>query len=188
MTARIEDGSRHSDDRTARVLVADVYEEYFEFVWRSLRRLGVQDEDLRDAAHDVFLVVCLKFSSFEGRSSRKTWLFGIALRVAKRHRHQRRGVPTSDAEVFDPRGGPERGAQMVEAVEIVQQILDEIGDDHRAVFVMAELEEMTAPEVAAVLHVPVNTVYSKLRLARAAFENALNRRKAKDGWKTRATL
>ena len=59
-----------------------VYEEHFDFVWRSLRRLGVPRSALDDAVQEVFLVVHRRLAEFEGRSSLKTWLFGIAVHIA----------------------------------------------------------------------------------------------------------
>jgi len=60
-----------------------------------------------------------------------------------------------------------------EEVRLLHRILDRLDDDKRAVFVLAELEQMTAPEIAEALSVNLNTVYSRLRAARAAFEDAL---------------
>src|SRR5262245_39607962 len=70
----------------------EVYDEHIDFVWRSLRLLGVADAQLDDAIQDVFVVVHRKLDTFEGRASIRTWIFGIALRVARMHRvRQRRG-------------------------------------------------------------------------------------------------
>ena len=64
----------------------EVYEEQFRFVWRSLRRLGVRESDVADAAQDVFLVVHRRLDEFEGRSKVSTWLYGICYRVARDRR------------------------------------------------------------------------------------------------------
>ena len=66
-----------------------VYEAHFDFVWRSLRRLGVPAPSLEDAVQDLFIVVCRRLPEFEGRSSLKTWLFSIAIRIAKEHARRR---------------------------------------------------------------------------------------------------
>ncbi len=63
-----------------------VYEEYFDFVWRTLRRYGVPEAAMDDAIQDAFLVVHSRLPTFEGRSSLRTWIFGIARRVARDHR------------------------------------------------------------------------------------------------------
>jgi RNA polymerase sigma-70 factor, ECF subfamily len=169
--------------------VVTLYDRYFDFVWRSLRRLGVSSSDLEDAAQDVFVVVHRRINSFEHRCTAKTWIFGIALRVAKAYRRQgaRRRVCTLEEDVLlvCSRGTPEETRAQMQAAEQVQLLLDELDEDKRAVFVLAELERMPAPEIGQALGVPTNTVYSRLRLARAAFEEGLKRLKAKDDWRYR---
>src|SRR5262245_15446282 len=67
----------------------ELYEEHFDFVWRSVRRLGVPGASMDDAVQDVFLVVHNKRDEFEGRSTVKTWIFGIVVHVARAHRRRR---------------------------------------------------------------------------------------------------
>ena len=160
----------------------EIYDEYFEFVWRSVRRLGVAESQLDDAVQDVFLVVHRRLSDFEGRSSVRTWLFGIALRVARGHRRRaaRKGTEPLMHEVIDPHGRrPDDETARNQGLRLVYQLLDELDDDKRAVFVSAELEQMTAPEIADALGVKLNTVYSRLRAARKNFEEALKRHHAR---------
>jgi RNA polymerase sigma-70 factor (ECF subfamily) len=160
-----------------------IYEEHFDFVWRSLRRLGIPDAQLDDAVQDVFVVVHRRLGEFEGRSTLKTWLFGIALRVASVHRRTAARRPTEPL-VEDP---PDQTAnpladaltEAAEAARLVRQLLEYLDEDRRAVFVLAELEEMTAPEISAALGVNLNTVYSRLRLARRDFDAALARYRAR---------
>src|SRR5687767_4756436 len=64
----------------------EIYERYFDFVWRNVRRMGVPAEAVDDAVQDVFLVVHRRLAEFEGRSAMETWLFGILMRVARDHR------------------------------------------------------------------------------------------------------
>lgn len=155
-----------------------LYDQYFAFVWRNLRRLGVGEAAVADAAQDVFLVVHRRLSEFEGRSTARTWLFGIVLRVARDHRRRllrkEPGQPL-DEKLADVRPTPFDDAARTEAARLLEGLLDELDDEQRAVFVLAELEQMTAPEIAQVLSVKLNTVYSRLRLARAAFEKAAAR-------------
>ena len=75
-----------------------VFVHHFDFVWRSLGRLGVPPEGIEDAAQDVFLVVHRRLADFEGRSSLTTWLYGIALRVARDHRRRQRRIGTGDPD------------------------------------------------------------------------------------------
>jgi RNA polymerase sigma-70 factor, ECF subfamily len=64
---------------------------------------------------------------------------------------------------------------------VVIEALSALDDDRRAVFVMHELDELPAPEIADALGIPVNTVYSRLRVARERFAQALERLKARGG-------
>lgn len=172
-----------------------IYDEHMAFVWRSLRRLGVQDAGLDDAVQDVFLVVHRRLPEFEARSEVKTWLFGIVLRVARTCRRTvRRKSPEAasaggaeDAEqIVDIDGArPDELAEKTEAMRVVHAVLDELDDDKREVFVLAELEQMTAPEISEALGVNLNSVYSRLRAARRDFEQAVARRRAQDGWRYR---
>jgi RNA polymerase sigma-70 factor, ECF subfamily len=162
-----------------------VYDEWFEFVWRSARRLGVHEASLDDVAQDVFLVVYRRLAEFEGRSSLKTWLFGITLRVVAdwRRTKRRKGglaeLPPEDV-LACAQAGPADEMERAETARLLHSLLAELDDEKREVFVMIELEELTAPEVASVLAVPLNTVYSRLRVAREDFERALGRHRAKE--------
>lgn len=157
---------------------AALYEEHFEFVWRNLRRLGVAAASLDDAAQDVFLVVHRRLPEFLGRSSIRTWLFGILRRVAHDHRRSqsRRGSHEQiPAGVVDGARGPLEETERAEAVRLLDALLGKLDEDKRMVFVLAELEQMTAPEIAEALELNLNTVYSRLRAARRAFDEAVAR-------------
>jgi RNA polymerase sigma-70 factor (ECF subfamily) len=126
---------------------------------------------------------------FEHRSTIKCWLFGIALRVAKIYRHKatRQRARQSEDEVVlvCTQASPEQAQVHMQAAEQVQSVLEQLDDEKRAVFILAELEQLPAAEMAQALGLPINTVYSRLRLARAAFEAGLRRLKAKDEWRYR---
>ncbi|WP_438019785.1 sigma-70 family RNA polymerase sigma factor [Sorangium sp. So ce315] len=156
-----------------------VYDGHADFVWRNLRRLGVREASLDDAFQDVFLVVHRRLGEFEPRSSVKAWLFAIVCRVARDHRRlfrRKGGHEELPAGVLDRAPGPAERLEKVEALQLVDALLAELDDDKRAVFVMAEIEELSAPEIAAALDLKLNTVYSRLRAARREFELALARR------------
>ncbi len=169
--------------------VVEIYERHFDFVWRSLRRLGVNSVDLEDAAQDVFIVVHRRLADFEQRSTIKSWIFGIALRVAKAYRHkaakQRARFSEHDAVLVCTRDSPEQARAHMQAAEQVQLLLEALDDDKRAVFILAELEQLPAAEISLALGVPINRVHSRRRLARAAFEAGWRRLKAKDAWRVR---
>jgi RNA polymerase sigma-70 factor, ECF subfamily len=149
-----------------------LYAEHFDFVWRTLRRLGVWPAGLDDAVQDVFIVMLRRQADFRGQSSYRTWLFGIASNVAREYRrkHQRAGevAPLSDAQrATGP--SPLEQASNSEALRIIDRFLATIDEDKRDVFILAELEQMSAPEIASALSIKLNTVYSRLRAARQAF-------------------
>jgi len=153
-----------------------VYGQYFRAMWRTLRRLGVAKAQLDDAAQDVFVVVHRKLSDFDGRSLRG-WLYAIAVRVASDYRRgarQRRAVPLVES-IVDPAPTPERTSELIESVELFHELLATLDQTKRTVFVLGELEELSAPEIAEALGVNLNTVYSRLRAARSEFDAALRR-------------
>jgi RNA polymerase sigma-70 factor (ECF subfamily) len=152
------------DERTR---LSAIYSEHFEFVWRSLRRLGAPEHALEDATQDVFLVAARRLDEFEGRSSIRTWLFGIAMRVVRTQRrtawrHQRK-VDALAAAVPEEPGDP---IERRDAQRLLLALLGELDDDKRAVYVLAELEGMTVVEIAEGLGANVNTIYTRLRAAR----------------------
>jgi RNA polymerase sigma-70 factor (ECF subfamily) len=179
-------------DERAELDFDDVYREHFTFVWRSVKRLGVRDAALDDVVQEVFVIVHRRLSAFEGRSALRTWLFGIALRVARDHRRsvaRRNPKEAQGAENVDPDtlrstfSTPGESAEKAEAVRLLYTILDELDDERREIFVMAELEQMPMPEIARTLDLGVNTAYARLRAARISFEQALARHRARDEWR-----
>lgn len=171
---------------------ATVYEENVDFVWRNLRRLGVPDGQIEDACQDAFLVAYRRLADFAGRSSIRTWLFAIALRVASEHRRKLRRTDGYDVpahlEIDEQAASgptPLETAERREAAVLLEQFLAGLSDITRPVFILAELEQMTAPEIGEALGVNVNTVYARLRAARRDFEQAVARERARDGWRLR---
>lgn len=158
-----------------------LYHEHFAFVWRSLFRLGVPEADLSDASQDVFLVAHRRLPEFEGRSKVTTWLFRICLRVAsgrQRKAYTRREV--LDSGLVDdhptPDKDPEASRAHAEGLRLLEVALDALSLEQRTVFVLYELEGFTTTEIAETLEMPIGTVYTRLRLARARFEERLKRR------------
>jgi RNA polymerase sigma-70 factor, ECF subfamily len=155
----------------------EIYAAHFTFVWRILRTFGVADAALEDAAQDVFVVVHRRLPEFEGRAAVTTWLFAIARRVAGGYRRRR----TTETLSKDPVGTADTFAALsrAEATQTVLAILETIDEDKRVVFALVELEQLSVPEVAKLLDLNLNTAYSRLRLARQAFEAAVKSRLAR---------
>lgn len=175
----------------------ELYDAHFAFVWRSARRLGTPTATLDDVVQEIFIVAHRRLPEFEGRSSLKTWLFAIVLNVVRAHRrmlrakhpHAIRGDADAPADAdriaADAASAPDEIVSRAEAAELLDSLLDRLDDDKRAVFVLAELEQMSVPEIATMLGVPLNTAYSRLRLARKAFASAAARVHARDTWSVR---
>lgn len=165
-----------------------LYEAHFDFVWRSARRLGAPPHALDDAVQEVFLVAYRKLPEFLGRSRLKTWLFGITLRVVRAHRRRlltRVAEPLPETLPDDIRPGPGQSLEQRQALELLHRLLDKLDEAKREVFILAELEEFSAPEIAEALGVNLNTVYSRLRAARSEMDTALKRVRAEEAWTER---
>lgn len=152
-----------------------VYRKHHAFVWRCVRRLGVPDGEVDDLVQEVFVVVHRRLAEFAGDSAITTWLFGIAFRVISHHRRsaQARMRREEQVEPGRPPTEPDRRLSRAQAVGVLDDLLDRLDEDQRQTFVMAEVVKMTAPEIAELTGAKLNTVYSRLRLARRAFEESL---------------
>lgn len=162
-----------------------IYREHFRFVWRSLRRLGVPESDVSDAAQDVFLVVHRRLEEFQGRSKMTTWLYGISLNVArdrKKLAHNRRRSSDDGPldEAADESIDIAAEAERRQGLRLLESLLDALPLEQRAVFTLFEMDGLSGDAIAEMLDIPVGTVHSRLRLAREAFERNVKRLHARD--------
>jgi len=190
-TEALGQGTRVAEPRPT---FAEIYESCFSFVWRATVQLGTPQASVDDLVQEIFMIAYRRQNEFEGRSSLKTWLYGIVFNVVRAHRRELRakhpqeleGDAPADPDLFADGGpGPDERAARREAGLFLERFLDDLDDDRRAVFVLAEVEQLSASEIAAVVGAPLNTVYSRLRLARQEFSAATARHRARDGWRTR---
>ncbi|MBN9160437.1 MAG: hypothetical protein BGO98_27180 [Myxococcales bacterium 68-20] len=148
-------------------------------VWGFLRRLGLSPEDAEDAGQEVFLTAVAKIDAIlEGQEKR--FLFGIAVRVASRRRRSTRSFTSRavDLDVDTCESGAPTSEEYVErreALAMLDEALSTLNDEMRTVFILYELEELTMPEIAAVLDAPIGTVASRLRRGREQFQKATRR-------------
>lgn len=158
-----------------------VYDDHVKFAWRVLGRLGVARPDIEDVCQEVFIVVHRRLAEFEGRSSLRTWIYGIALRCATdyRRRNARRKPPVSVTEVAVP-GSQQDDLHARDARATLDQLLELLDADKREVFVLFELEELAMTEVIAIVGCPLQTGYSRLHAARAIVAAAASRMRAKE--------
>jgi RNA polymerase sigma factor (sigma-70 family) len=146
-----------------------VYRREFPFVWAAARRLGVHPAALDDAVQDVFLTAYRRWADLHYEVSPRAWLYGVTRRVAFRYRRSeartvRRKAAVAVAGAGETRPTAPQGDR--DEAHDVDTVLAVLEPKRREVFVMAELLDMSGPEIAAELQIPVDTVYSRLRLAR----------------------
>lgn len=161
-----------------------IFERDFGYVWNSLRRLGVANRDLEDLTHDVFFRFYERLADYDGERALRPWLFGFCFRVASDYRRRfanRREVLGAEVEPTEP--GPDAFEHLVkvEATGLAQLALQSLELERRAVFVMHEVDGCAIPEVAHALGIPLNTAYSRLRLAREQFAATLRRERLRRG-------
>ncbi len=161
----------------------ELYQAHFSFVWRTLRRLGVQPDNLSDATQDVFLVVGRRLGDLQSPELGRSWIYGIVVRVAHEHRRSQRRSLHEEAEfdeMLDPKSrNAHDHAEQAEEVELLDRLLSGLDNDKREVLVLVELEQLSVPEVAQLTGLNLNTVYTRLRAARIAFNEAVARHRAR---------
>lgn len=149
-----------------------LYEAHVRDVWCALRRLGVPERDLDDAAHEVFLVAYRRLDDYDRSRPARPWLTGIAWRVAAAWRRRagarlvQIGLPTDAAT---PDMDAEHEMRRQQDIRTVHDALAQLPEAQRDVFVLHEIEGLSMPDIADAVDAPLNTLYSRLRLARARF-------------------
>jgi RNA polymerase sigma-70 factor (ECF subfamily) len=163
----------------------ELYRTYFGFVWSCARRMGIRDNELDDVVQEIFIVIHRKLATLEHPESLRSWIYGIVRRTAGTHHRARRTkvasavALNSEAEMQYPQiPSPLELAEQSDQVKLLWSLLEKLEPPKREAFVLAELDEMTVPEIALAIEVPLNTVYSRLRAARLELEAALARHHA----------
>ncbi|HMJ12476.1 MAG TPA: RNA polymerase sigma factor [Polyangiaceae bacterium] len=160
--------------------MAQIYDAHFDFVWRNARRLGVPEASVDDVVQDVFVIVHRRIADFDGRRQLRAWIFGILTRVARDHRRSFRRksarwisleAETSPGSAWaSPGPSPSELAERAERIRLLDTLLDRLDDDKRMLLVLSELEQWTLREIAEMLGSNTNTIHSRLRAAKRAFE------------------
>lgn len=164
-----------------------LYEEHFDLVWRTARRLGIPESAADDVVQDTFVVLHRRLSEYDGETPVRRWLIGILTRVVADHRRRHRrkeaaNVPhpeESERALASASPAPSADLEQAEAVRLLDALLGELDEDKREVLVLAQLEELTVPEIAELLGANVNTIYARLRTARREFDAAHARHRAR---------
>jgi RNA polymerase sigma-70 factor, ECF subfamily len=156
----------------------ELYEQYFAFTWRSLRYLGVPEAQLEDAVQELWVVVHRRQADFQGRSQLRTWLFGIAINLARNLRRmaaRRAEFVPLPPELSSQQGHPELEREAREAWVVVSRFVETLDDTRRAVFVASLLEGLSAAETAELTGLDLATVYNRIRALRRAFQTWVER-------------
>jgi RNA polymerase sigma-70 factor (ECF subfamily) len=178
------DDDKAAEERQAEFVA--LFREHVRYVWKSLQRLGVREADCEDLTQETFIAVHRHLHERDPSRPVRPWLFGFAYRVALAHKRRKRTtseVPT-DRATLDERHDSSRDVNKAldarDAYRIVHRALAALPDEQRAVLVLHDLDGESAKEIATALDVPLNTVYSRLRLGRERFRAALGVEHATD--------
>lgn len=171
----------------------DLYKMYIDFVWSSARYLGVDPCEMDDVVQEIFITIHARIETLQDPNALRSWIYGITRRIVSTyHRNRRTALITTDTAFLGPemlqpeRESPQRIAEQSEQAQLLWSLLNELDASKREVIVLAELREMTAPEIAATIDIPLNTVYSRLRVARQELEEVLRRHNAQAERRVRA--
>ena len=180
---KVESTARADVEAPAR-RVRRIVDESYDFVWRSLRRLGVPPAFVDDGAQQVFVVLVRRLDDVETGAER-AFLFGVAVRVAadlRRSARRRREDPAEgvlDSLAHDG-PSPEEIAEARSSRKILDRALDAMPIEQRTVFILYELEELSMAEVAKMIRIPPGTAASRLRRARELFDEAIKSARAEE--------
>lgn len=159
-----------------------VYEANFAFAWRLLRRLGVHQANVSDATQDVFVIVNRRLGGLNTAAHARSFIYGTVVRVAHEYRRvQRRVEPLANPELEADFRSAHRDLELAQDVRLLDRLLSALDPDKREIFVLVELDQLTVPEIAQLTGLNLNTIYSRLRAARIAFDTALSRHRAQTG-------
>ena len=159
-----------------------LYRKYFDFVWSSVRRLGVSPAAADDVVQEIFVVIHSRLHTLEKPDALRSWIYGVVRRTVSTYHRSKRSMQASGAVLAaepDAQRYPATPLDIAEQndqIKLLFGLLHELDVPKREVFMMAELDELTVPEIAEILEIPLNTAYSRLRAARQAFEEAFARR------------
>lgn len=153
--------------------LAQSLHQHFALVWRSLRRFGVEEHAVDDAAQHVFLTLAERLPDVPLERER-AFLIGLSVRVAANARRRRTRSPETPSDEVEQHAieapDPEQLLQSKQERAALDRALDELPIDQRSVFVLFELEGFSLPEIAELLQIPLGTATSRLRRARLRFE------------------
>ena len=157
----------------------DVFASHFPWVRRRMLRLGVREAEASDLAQEVFVVVHAQLARYDSARPIRPWLWGIAYRIANRWRALARHRREHPLDALDERTGLALAAdgciEEREARALVRLAFATVAASQRDLLMMHVVDERPMPEIAVHLGIPLNTAYSRMRLARADLAKAVGR-------------
>jgi len=165
----------------------EIHDAYFGFIWRYAANRGVPAMAIDDVVQEVFVVVHNRLESFEGRSSLKTWLAGIAYNVVRGYVRKPGNRPAGDyldeeQQLLSQGVSPAEALERKRALEVLDHLLDKMSDAQREVFILCEIEQLSSVEIAEALGINENTVRTRLLAARKLFNAGVARQQATQKW------
>jgi RNA polymerase sigma-70 factor (ECF subfamily) len=138
-----------------------------------------------DLIQEVFIVIHAKLHTLENQQSLRSWVYSVVRRTASNHRRAGRAHadsssgPPGDGEALSREPTPLEQTERNAGLQLLMTLLDQLDEPKREIFSLVDVEDLSVPEAAEILGIPLNTAYSRLRVARQSFEAALARHEAR---------
>lgn len=159
-----------------------VYEAYFDFVWASANRFGIEPHEMEDLVQDVFIVIHSRLHTLQNPQALRSWIYGVVRRTASNYRRARTAhatpSPLDSSRDESPDPTPLEQTERNAKRQLLVSLLNQLDEPKREIFALVEIHELSVPEAAELLGIPLNTAYSRLRAARQGFEVAVARHEA----------
>lgn len=161
---------------------SEIVQTHSGYVFRVLRYLGVRDADVEDMCQETFIIVHRKLPSYEPRAELRTWIYAIALRVVSdyhKRAYRKREALVERMPELPIQAAQEHTLEQQREWELLEKLLSALSDEQRQVFVLYEIEALSMREIAQIVGSPLQTIYSRLHVARKQIDRELARLRAK---------
>ena len=154
----------------------EVFEREVDYLFNTLRRLGVSPAEAEDLAQEVFVVLHRHWPTFDTSRPIRPYLFGIAVRIVAAHRRRySRETLFAEVDTQDCGASPESSLQHKESVALLTAALERVPLSRSAVIILHDLDEVPVAEIARNLAITRFGVYSRLRRGRRELASVTRR-------------